>query len=361
MTYIVLYIMVLFSIIGCIDRLRGNKYGLGERFEEGFKGMGPLALNMIGIISLSPFISQIMMPILGTLSKISGADPSIFISSIIATDMGGYSTSIQVAKTPIMAEYSGLVLASMMGATISFTIPIALNLVAKEDFPYFTKGILAGIVTIPIGMLVAGLLMSIPIKTIFINIIPVIVLSIIIILGLFKYQHITFKAFQALGKGIIIISSVGLIISILDFILGIRVISNILPFEEGIKIVGKIAVFLSGAYPMFYIIESRLSKKFKRLSEKTGFNDFSILGILSSLANCVPMLAIYDKMDNKGKILNAAFAVSGAFVFGRQLGYVSGISREIVTPFILAKLSAGISAMILANILIKTEEHKYKN
>ena len=98
-----------------------------------------------------------------------------------------------------------------------------------------------------------------------------------------------------------------------------------------------------------------MSNRFNKISEKTGFNEFSILGMLSSLANCVPMLAIYDKMDNKGKVLNAAFAVSGAFVFGGQLGYVSGISQEIVNPFILAKLTAGISAMVLANILLKVE------
>ena len=33
-----------------------------------------------------------------------------------------------------------------MGATISFTIPIAVNLISKEDFSYFAKGILIGIV-----------------------------------------------------------------------------------------------------------------------------------------------------------------------------------------------------------------------
>ena len=355
MTNMVLNIMVLFSILGGIDRLIGNKYGLGEKFEEGFKGMGSLALNMIGIISLSPFISQIMMPFLKILSKITGADPSIFISSIIATDMGGYSASKIVAEAQVVAEYSGLILASMMGSTISFTIPIALNLVSKEDFPFFTKGILAGIATVPIGMVIGGFLMEISLKDIFINLIPVIILSIIIVIGLFRFQKTTFKAFQALGKGILIISSIGLLISILDFILGIKIIPDILPFDEGVIIVGKIAVILSGAYPMFYIIKNKLSNRFNKISEKTGFNEFSILGMLSSLANCVPMLAIYDKMDNKGKVLNAAFAVSGAFVFGGQLGYVSGISQEIVNPFILAKLTAGISAMVLANILLKVE------
>ncbi len=361
MSNIVIYIMLFFAIIGGIDRIRGNKNGLGKEFEEGFKGMGSLALTMIGIISLSPFISQIMLPVLKILSQITGADPSIFISSILATDMGGYSTSEIVAESQLMAEYSGLILASMLGATISFTMPVALNLVSKEDFPFFTKGILAGIVTIPIGMIIGGLLMSIRLKTIFINLTPVIMLSIIIVTGLFKFQNTSFRAFKALGRGIVVVSSIGLLISILDFILGIKIIPNLLPFEEGLIIVGKIAVILSGAYPMFHIIKAKLSNRLNRISGKTAFNDISMLGLVSSLANCVPMLAIYDKMDNKGKVINAAFAVSGAFVFGGQLGYVSGISQEIVVPFILAKLTAGISAIGLANILLKIEDNEYKN
>ncbi|WP_025640257.1 ethanolamine utilization protein EutH [Schnuerera ultunensis] len=353
MSNIVLFIMVLFSIIGGIDRMLDNRNGLGERFEEGFKNMGSLAITMIGIVSLSPVISQLAMPILSPLSKLTGADPSVFISSILATDMGGYSTSVEIAKSQKMAEYIGLILASMMGATISFTIPISLNLVSKEDFPFFTKGILAGIVTIPMGMVVGGILMNIPMREVWINLIPVIILSILIAIGLFKFQKITIKIFNLLGKGIMVISFIGLLFSIMDFILGIKIIPHMAPFEEGIIIVGKIGVILSGVYPLFYIIHEKFKDKLNRISGKAGINQFAILGILSSLANCVPMLAIYDKMDDKGKVINAAFAVSGAFVFGGQLGFVSGISHKAVTPFILAKLVAGLSGVFLADILIK--------
>ena len=37
MSNIVLWIIVIFSIIGGIDRLFNNRYGLGEKFEEGLK------------------------------------------------------------------------------------------------------------------------------------------------------------------------------------------------------------------------------------------------------------------------------------------------------------------------------------
>jgi ethanolamine transporter len=70
------------------------------------------------------------------------------------------------------------------------------------------------------------------------------------------------------------------------------------------------------------------------------------------------MLGVYEQMNWKGKILNAAFAVSGAFTFGGQLGYVSAVSPESVNPFIIGKMAAGISSLILAFILIEFEKPK---
>lgn len=70
------------------------------------------------------------------------------------------------------------------------------------------------------------------------------------------------------------------------------------------------------------------------------------------------MLGVYDKMNWKGQIINAAFTVSGSFVFGGQLGYVSSLSQESVNAFIVAKLVGGISAILLAVIMIKIEVKK---
>lgn len=63
------------------------------------------------------------------------------------------------------------------------------------------------------------------------------------------------------------------------------------------------------------------------------------------------MYSTYSLMDDKGKILNAAFAVSLAFVFGGHLSFTAGVNREMVIPLICAKLSGGISALILAFFL----------
>lgn len=353
---IILYIMVLFSIIGGIDKLLGNRHGLGEKFDEAFRSMGSLTLSMVGIIGLAPFISQILSPGLIKLSTLTGADPSIFISSILATDLGAYPSSVELAESQAVAEFSGLILASTMGATISFTIPIGVNLIPENDFPYFAKGILVGMITIPIGMVIGGIAMGIPLDIIWINLLPVLILSIIIGFSLFKYPDKVLHIFNILGKSIVFISIIGLLISILDFILGIKLIPNMIPFEEAFIIVGKTVVMISGAYPLFYFLSNKLGKYLNKLSEKLGINEFSTLGLMTSLANSIPTMGIYGSMDQKGKILNAAFMVSGAFVFGGQLGYVSSMSKDIITPFVLAKLSGGILSVVLANLIIKIGE-----
>ena len=58
-----------------------------------------------------------------------------------------------------------------------------------------------------------------------------------------------------------------------------------------------------------------------------------------------------DKMNAKSKLLNVAFAVSAAFVFGDHLGFTAGVNSDMIFPVIIGKLTAGITALILANIL----------
>ena len=46
----IIYLMVVFMVLGAIDRMIGNKFGLGKEFENGIMAIGPLALSMWGII-----------------------------------------------------------------------------------------------------------------------------------------------------------------------------------------------------------------------------------------------------------------------------------------------------------------------
>ncbi|NLV88233.1 MAG: ethanolamine utilization protein EutH [Tissierellia bacterium] len=349
-------VMIVFSIIGAFDRIFKNRLGMGDKFDEGFKAIGSLALSIIGIYSLSPLLAKGISPLLYPLGKMINIDPSVFLGSILAPDLGGYNTCVEIALTSSLGELNGLILSSMLGATISFTIPVAVGLISKEDFSYFAKGVLAGIITIPIGVFVGGLMMGISLKLILLNLLPIVIFSIILILGLQKVQEKTIRVFNILGRLIIIISTIGLMISIIDFIFGVELIKGIIPLEEGAILVVNIGIILSGAYSMLHFISKILDKYLLKIEEKFKIDKYSILGIFASLANCIPMLGIYDKMNNKGKVLNAAFAVSGAYTFGGQLGYIASVSSKAVNPVIISKLLAGILAILMASIIMRIEK-----
>lgn len=350
-----LNIMIVFSIIAGIDKILGNRFGLGEKFDEGFIALGGLALTIIGIFSLSPVISYGLSPILGPLAKLIGTDPSVFISSILAPDLGGFPTSVSLETVKNVGQYNGAILGSMLGTLISFTIPVAVGIIKKDDFKYFAKGVLAGIMTVPIGMLVGGILLGIEMEYIIRSIFPVIIFCLLISFTLTKYPEKTIGAFDKLGSIIIKLSTLGLILVIITYFFNVEKFKMMYPLEEGAVMIFEIAIILSGAFPLFYFLSSKLHRYIKRIENRFGINQYSILGMISCLANCIPMFGIYDNMDNKGKVLNGAFVVSGAFTFGGQLAYISSVAPNATNAFIISKLSAGITAVILANYIVKKE------
>ena len=68
-------------------------------------------------------------------------------------------------------------------------------------------------------------------------------------------------------------------------------------------------------------------------------------------------LVMLKDMDDRGKTLNMAFAVSAAFVFGDHLGFTAGFAPEMLLPVMAAKLTAGIAAIALALLLTGRKHH----
>ncbi len=124
--------MAVFMVTGAIDLITGDKFGVGGAFKKGFLLFGELALSMIGMIVLAPVIAGLISPLLHTVSEFTQIDPSLAIGSIFANDMGGAAVSAAVAKNQQIGSFNGLIVASMMGCTVSFTVPYALGVVKKE-------------------------------------------------------------------------------------------------------------------------------------------------------------------------------------------------------------------------------------
>lgn len=353
MNEVILYTIFIFALLGCIDRIFGNKIGLGEKFEEGFKSMGSLAMSIIGIYSLAPVISAQLSKIVGPMFTAIGIDPSILPASILACDMGGYISAARIAQTEEIGIFSGLILASVLGATVVFTIPIAASVIDKNDQYFFTKGILSGLITLPIGSIIGGILLGINISKLMINMIPVILLSVILALGLIKYADKLIKGFDYFSKAVVVIGTVGLILSMFERISGLTIIPGMEPFDEGLKIVGSIVIVLCGAYPMMYLFTKAFKRPLSKIGKKIGIGENAAAGIVMSLANNVPVFAMMKDMDDRGKVICSAFAVSGAFTFGGQLGFVASIDKTVIVPFIISKLLGGICAIALALFITK--------
>ena len=346
---IIIYIMVIFMALGAIDRIIGNRFGLGEKFEEGILAMGSLALSMIGIIVLAPVLANLLRPVVV-------ADPAVFAGTILANDMGGASLAMELAQTEEAGRFGGLIVGAMMGPTIVFTIPVALGIIKAEDRPALARGVLAGIITIPIGSFVGGVVAGFPVLMVLRNLIPIVLIAVLIALGLRLIPNGMVKGFQVFGKIIIIIITIGLAAAIIETLTGITVIPGLTPLEEGFQTVGSIAIVLAGAFPLVHVITKVFRKPLLKLGSLLGMNDKAAAGMVATLANNIPMFGMMHEMDERGKVINVAFAVSAAFVFGDHLGFTAGFDETMIFPMIVGKLVGGVTAVAVAMFLTRKEK-----
>lgn len=353
---IIIYIMVAFAALGAIDKIIGNRFGLGEKFEEGIMAIGALALSMVGIIALAPVIAELLKPVVVPLFGILGADPAMFAGSILANDMGGAPLAQALALSEDAGNFGGLIIGAMMGPTIVFTIPVALGIIEEDDRKYLATGVLAGVITIPIGALAGGLAAGYSLSMIFRNLIPIILFAIIIALGLWKFETAMIKGFTWFGKFVVAVITLGLGLSIIEALTGIVIIPGMNPIHEGFEVVADISIVLAGAFPLVYVITKIFRNPLLKLGKLLNMNEVAAAGLVASLANSIPMFGMLKDMDKRGKVLNVAFAVSAAFVFGDHLGFTAGFNSEMIFPMIIGKLVGGITAILVALWITKSYE-----
>lgn len=365
---VIMLIMMIFMIVGAIDRIRGNKLGYGEKFEDGFNAIGGLAIAMAGVYAAAPVLSMVLGPIISPIYTAIGADASMFATTILACDMGGYPLAMELASDPSIGNFAGLILGTMMGPTIVFTIPVALGIIKKEDRGYLGGGVLAGLITVPIGCIVGGLMMNtlapeyhLNFITIIQNLIPVIIIAALIVLGLWFVPGPMINGFNKFGTGVTIVITALTAIAVFEQITGIMfpvfhiMVENPADgsrgLDSGLLTCGQIAIVLIGAFPMVEWITRTFGKPLEKIGAALGMNEQGSAGMVANLANNIAMFNIMGEMNPKGKLLNVAFAVSAAFVFGDHLGFTAGNNPDMIFPVIVGKLVAGVTAIIVANIL----------
>ncbi|STF30535.1 putative ethanolamine transporter [Escherichia coli] len=391
---IIMYIMMFFMLIAAVDRILSQfggsarflgKFGKsiegsGGQFEEGFMAMGALALAMVGMTALAPVLAHVLGPVIIPVYEMLGANPSMFAGTLLACDMGGFFLAKELAGGDVAAWlYSGLILGSMMGPTIVFSIPVALGIIEPSDRRYLALGVLAGIVTIPIGCIAGGLVamysgvqingqpVEFTFALILMNMIPVIIVAILVALGLKFIPEKMINGFQIFAKFLVALITLGLAAAVVKFLLGWELIPGLDPIfmapgdkpgevMRAIEVIGSISCVLLGAYPMVLLLTRWFEKPLMSVGKVLNMNNIAAAGMVATLANNIPMFGMMKQMDTRGKVINCAFAVSAAFALGDHLGFAAANMNAMIFPMIVGKLIGGVTAIGVAMMLVPKED-----
>ncbi|MCD8066101.1 MAG: ethanolamine utilization protein EutH [Oscillospiraceae bacterium] len=338
-------IMAVFFVLGAFDRLFGNRLGMGAEFERGFGLAGPTALSMLGLTVLAPALARVLRPTLGALFALIGADAAMLPGMLMSCDIG-YPISAAMSDDVRIAEFGGLVVGSVMGFVVSFTIPVACGLISKDDYRPFSTGIMAAYILDPLACFVGGIAMGLPAGTVLINLVPVIIIAAVIVLGLFFVPEIAIKAFRWFSKLLMAVITVGLVLGALESMLGLTIIEGLSPISDGFKTLGTVVLSLSGSLPFLYVMRKALKKPLDALGKRVGLNDVTVLSMIIAITSLVPGYSRYGEMNLRGKVVYAAFSASAGCALGAHLGFTSSMNSEVVAPMLLAKALAGVFALL---------------
>lgn len=376
---VVIYIIMACAFAGAIASIFDQEKGLGKEFLDGIYSIGPIFIPVAGIMAAQPYLSQIISAVFGPLFASIGADPAIAATTIIAVDMGGYQLAKELAANPenwIMAMMVGY----MAGATIVFSIPVGLTMLDREDHPYLALGVMAGLLSIPIGVAVSSLLiagaeplvrgdistnaeattaLALSGATIAANLVPLIAICVVLALGLRLFPDQMITGFLWFGwlmtaalRLILVCAIIEYFTSFFSKIVGAWGFEPIIADEKdqfrALEIAGYIGIMLSGAFPMVYLINKYLARPMQLAGDKIGVDAKGAAGLLAAAANVLAMFHMIRDMAPKEKVLCIAFAVCGAFMFGDHLAFTANFQPSLIPIVLAGKLAGGIAGFMLA-------------
>lgn len=310
----IIFILLCFAALGLFDKMFKNRLGLATSFDRGIITMGDFMMSVGGFYCIAiAFLNGH-----ATLFE----NKEMIISSLLAPDLGGYSIIESMTHADNILIFCGVLLTSTLGCLISFQLPIFLNELDKDDLNHYLKGVVYGIL---------GLL------PILIGLFFISFKTLIVVLTVFS------KLVQMLGY-------IFFFLVCLTFFFNMN-FTNATLINEALRIVFQMSIIVCGSLVFCEIVLRKFSSQIERVGQILNINKYSVMGIILSFGTSIAMLPLFSKMNKKGKILNAAFSLSGAFVFGGQLGFIASVNPASVTWFVVVKLVAGILGLVIANVM----------
>ena len=342
-------IMLVFAAAGLLDEILGGKLGLMPNFEKGLATMGGLAMSTVGFYAIGVTYVQTHAEAIAEAAKHMPFDPALIPSCLLAPDMGALGMAQKLAATPALAAFTGAMVAGSLGMTVGYQLPVFLAAVRKDEIGELMRGFIFGLIAIPSGLAVGGL-----IRQLFFNMIPVLVLCMVLIAAFVLVPALTMKIMIFLGNAIRIFSFLLFGVAVFGiFMPKYAVVENAL-IEEMLFMVLRMVIAACGGLVLSQVALKRLQKPIQRIGAVLGINEEAVVGLFLSFIQSLAMLPLFSKMDKRGKVLNAAFSVAGAYVVGGQMTFVASlIPGNWVTAYMISKVLSGGLAVVLAVICLR--------
>lgn len=385
----VVYVIMACALAGAVAAAVRPDSELGQEFVAGIDSIGPIFLPSAGILAAAPFLTAFVSNVFGPLFGALGADPAMAATTIVAVDMGGYQLADALAQTRegwIMAMVTGY----MAGATIVFTIPVALKMLEKRDQKYLALGAMSGFLAIPVGVFVASAVialtnpviretvstnseatyqMALGFGQILRNLVPLTAICVALAAGLKLAPDAMIRGFVAFGRALDAVLKIVFVLAVIEYftgaltaLFGSSPLDPIIADDENsfraLEVAGAIGIMLCGAFPMVYLIRRYLSGPLGKLGQAVGLSADATAGLLAASANVLALLSMVKDMRARDKVLCLSYGVCAAFLFGDHLSFTANFQPTLIVPVLLGKLSAGICAICLCNLLAvrKAEE-----
>lgn len=344
---IILYIMAFGAALGGVDCALGNKLGFGDKFENGFQMLGPVALSMAGIICLAPLLSFGLGMAVHPICALLHLDPGIF-GSLLAIDMGGYTLALDLAENPEIGRFSGIIASAIFGCTIVFTVPVGIGFLQGRQQLLFIRGILLGLTAMPVSLILGGIMMGLTVSAVLWNCLPILLLSVLLAAGMLFAPNAMTKGFLRFAQIIRGIAILGLTVAAIQHLAGISLFPAMPPLQEAMETVSSICIVMLGSMPLAELIQRALKVPFGKISEKTGLDSISTTALLLGLVSATPALALVPEMNDRGKVVISACLVSAISVFGAHFAFAVSCEPQLVPALLSAKLLGGLLGGVIA-------------
>ncbi|MFP9230243.1 ethanolamine utilization protein EutH [Pectobacterium cacticida] len=383
---IIIYIIMAGTLIGALASIIKPESGLGKEFVNGIHSIGPVFLAQAGIMAAIPIISYAITHTIGPLFQSMGSDVSIAALAVIAVDMGGYQLADAIASnrdqwiTAMLVGYTS-------GASIVYLIPVGLVMLKKKDHKYLALGAMAGLISIPFGVLIALMITTgynIPVRDIistsspvnhylrieFLSALqllaPLFVFCFLLALGLKYKTALMVKGFLAFGKMADAFIKLVLAACIIQHFTGVfttlfggwifdPLFADEKELYRAIEIAGFIGIMLAGTFPICYLFQKYCHRPMRFIGNKLRLTDAGALGMVMVLANIIAVYHLFKDMRARDKVLCVAFGICAQATLGDHLAFTANFQPSLVIPIMAGKFFAGVIAIVIA-ILISVPE-----